>query len=117
MGSDAIFFVGSADRKVQYKVYTNPTQAKYHKYHRRTANKPYVYIEQTPNENGRFDGWIFNLPFVKSISVIGIFKDPRDLTKMGCDGNCDNSNGDFGTLSHEIQDRLTKQKLYYYRQL
>lgn len=116
IGEDAIVWVGSADRKQQYRVYFTPTQVKYHKYKRRVSNRPYVYIERTPNENGMYDGWIYNLPFVKTIAVIGIFRDPRQLEKIGCDGNCDNSNGDFGSLSAEVKDRLTKQKLYYYRQ-
>lgn len=115
IGDDAIAFVGSADRAEQYKVYFSPTQAKYHKYHRRTAHKPYVYIEKAPNENGMYDGWIFNLPFVKTISVIGVFRDPRQLTKMGCDGNCDNSGADLGIVSMDVKERLTKEKLTYYR--
>lgn len=116
IGSDAIAFVGSADRQERYRIYYNPAQMKYHSYRKRYRNKPYVYIEKTPNENGNYDGWIFNLPFVKRIAVIGIFKDPRDLEKLGCSGDCDNTNGDLGSVSAEIQNRLTKSKLYYYRQ-
>ena len=115
IGSDALVFIGSADRKEKYRVYYNPTQLKYHSYRRYGKNKPYVYIEKTPNENGNYDGWLFNLPFAKVISVIGIFKDPRDLEKLGCDGNCDNTNGDLGTISYEVKERLVKQKIYYYR--
>lgn len=115
LGEDAIYFVGSADRKERYRVYFNPAQVKYNKYRRRHKDMPYVYIERTPNENGNYDGWVFNLPFVKTISVIGIFKDPRDLEKLGCDGNCDSTNGDVGSVSHEVQSRLTKEKLTYYR--
>lgn len=115
IGEDALAFVGSADRQVRYNVYYNPSQLKYHQYKLFGKNKPYVYIEKTPNENGNYDGWIFNLPFVKSISVIGIFKDPRDLEKLGCDGNCDNTNGDLGSISYEVKEQLTKTKLYYYR--
>ena len=63
-----------------------------------------------------YDGWIFNLPYVKTISVTGIFKDPRQLERLGCDGNCDNFSGDFGSISREVQTRLTKEKLYFYRQ-
>lgn len=115
LGEDAIFFVGSADRQERYRVYYSPTQVKYNRYRRRHQDKPYVYIEKTPNENGKYDGWIFNIPFVKTISVIGIFKDPRDLEKLGCDGNCDNTIGDVGSVSHEVQSRLTKEKFYFYR--
>ena len=117
IGEDSIFFVGSADRTVQYKVYYSPVEAKYHKYHRRTANKPYVYIDQTLNEHGMYDGWVFNLPFAKMITVIGIFKDPRQLQKLGCDGNCEKAGSETGSITHEIITRLTKEKIYYYRQL
>ena len=115
IGGDSIAWIGSADRKQQYKVYFSPTQVKYHKYKKRNVNQPYVYIETTPNENGMYDGWIYNLPYVKTISVIGIFRDPRQLEKIGCNGECDGS-GDFGSISSEIKSRLTKEKLYYYRQ-
>jgi hypothetical protein len=63
-----------------------------------------------------YDGWIFNLPYVKQIAVVGIFRDPRQLEKLGCDGNCDNSNSEFGSVTMEVKDRLTKTKLYFYRQ-
>lgn len=116
IGADAITFVGSADRKEKYRVYYSPTQVKYQKYRRKYKDKPYVYIEKTPNENGNYDGWIFNLPYVKRIAVIGIFKDPRDLEKLGCDGDCDKSKSDMGSVSLEIKTRLTKEKIYYYRQ-
>ena len=116
IGEDAIYWIGSADRKQPYSVYYSPIQASYHKYNKRKANKPYVYIEKSPNQNGMYDGWIFNLPFVKTITVIGIFRDPRQLERLGCDGNCDNANGDFGSISREVQNRLTKEKIYFYRQ-
>lgn len=116
LGDDSIYWIGSADRKQQFSVYYSPSQASYHKYKRRNQNKPYVYIERTPNENGMYDGWIFNLPFVKTISVIGIFKDPRQLERIGCDGNCDTGGGDFGSITREVQTRLTKEKLFFYRQ-
>ena len=66
------------------------------------------------NENGKYDGWIYNLPFVKRITVIGIFHDPRDLS----DYNCCNAQEylDLGAISNEVKMRLTKQKLQYYRQ-
>lgn len=56
LGSDSIFWVGSADRKQQFSVYNSPIQASYHKYKRHGRNRPYVYIENTPNKNGMYDG-------------------------------------------------------------
>lgn len=55
LGLEAVEFVGSVDRVVQYVVYTD-TSYQFHKYRKRATNKPYVYIETTPNENGMYDG-------------------------------------------------------------
>lgn len=116
IGEDSIYWIGSVDRKQPFSMYYSPVQASYHKYNKRKSNKPYVYIEKTPNSNGMYDGWIFNLPYVKRIAVVGIFRDPRQLEKLGCDGNCDKTGSDFGIISMEVKDRLTKSKLYFYRQ-
>ena len=55
-GDDAILYIGSTDRQQSFKVYTNPTSFKYNKYKARGAEKPYVYLEKTPNENKMYDG-------------------------------------------------------------
>jgi hypothetical protein len=55
LGSDAISYVGSLDRKVPFKVYFDPNLASMHQYKRRGNKKPYVYIERTPNENNMYD--------------------------------------------------------------
>ena len=55
LGKEAIEFVGSVDREIQFTVYTS-TAYRYHKYKRNNKNAPYVYIETTPNENGMYDG-------------------------------------------------------------
>ena len=110
----AVEFLGSIDRQIVFKVYTN-TSYQYHKYLRVGANKPYVYIEPTPNENNMFDAWIFNAPLLKKVSIIAIFKDPRQLEGYSCCAGDDLENYTF--LSAEIKKRLTEKKLRYYRQL
>lgn len=114
IGADALKFVGSADRSVSYDVYFDKSTTNSHKYKRRGADSPYVYIERTPNENQMYDGWIYNLPFVKKISVIGIFKDLRQLEELNCCNTPDFL--DFGIVSDEVRARITKEKLQYYRQ-
>ena len=111
-GSESIEFIGSINRADQYKVYTS-TAFQFHKYLRRGSEKPYVYIEPTPNENNLYDGWIFNAPFTKKISIIAIFKDPRQLIGYSCCAGDDLENYSF--LSAEIKKRLTEKKLRYYR--
>jgi len=55
LAGDAVEFIGSTDKGSQYKVYTS-TAFQYHKYLRRGANKPFVFIETTPNTNNMYDG-------------------------------------------------------------
>ena len=112
-GENSVEFIGSINRETQYKIYTS-TSFQYHKYSRRGANHPYVYIETTPNENNMYDGWIFNAPFTKKISIIAIFKDPRQLEEYGCCSPIDVENMSF--INNEIKKRLTEKKLRYYRQ-
>ena len=61
------------------------------------------------------DCWIFNAPFTKKLSVIAIFKDPRQLLGYDCCANEDLENYTF--ISAEIKKRLTEKKIRYYRQL
>ena len=68
------------------------------------------------------DCYIFEAPLIKEVTAIGIFKDPRQLRELQC--NCQDDNiseqtnmdSNFNFLDTVIKDRLTKQKLYYYRQ-
>ena len=113
LASDSIEFIGSIDKGVQFKVYTN-TSFQYHRYKRRGANKPYVYIDVTPNENNMYDAWVFNAPMLKYVSVMAIFKDPRQLIYYDCCKGDEIENYTF--ISTEIKKRLTEKKLRYYKQ-
>ena len=117
LGVDALAFVGSTDRSHAFKVYYNleaiKYQQHYQKYRKRLNNKPFVYIEKTPNENGMYDCWIFDAPFVQYIAVIGIFKDPRQLEKYNC---CDDIDYlEMGAISNEIKNRILQKKIQLYR--
>lgn len=112
LASGAIDYIGSIDRQIQFKVYTS-NAFQYHKYSRRGANKPLVYIETTPNQNNMYDAWIFNAPLLKKISVVAIFKDLRQLQNYECCGDIELDN--FTFIAAEIKKRLTEKKLRYYR--
>ena len=117
LGVDALAFVGSTDRSHAFKVYYNleaiKYQQHYQKYRKRPNNKPFVYIEKTPNENGMYDCWIFDAPFVQYIAVIGIFKDPRQLEKYNC---CNDTEYlEMGAISNEIKNRILQKKIQLYR--
>lgn len=77
-GVNTIKFIGSIDRTVKYNVYTDEAY-RYHKYRKRGADSPYVYVDTAVNSNGNIDCYIFNAPFVKYISVVALFQDPRKL--------------------------------------
>lgn len=110
-----IEYIGSPDMLNSFSVYTSPNSLSYHKYNKRRAKKPYVFVSSAPNENGMIDCYVFNAPFLKRISVIAVFKDERMLEKFGC--SCDDEIESTSFLNAEIKDRLTKKKIYYYRQL
>ena len=109
---DTIEYIGSTDKSTQYKIYTD-TSWQYHKYMRRGSEKPFVYIQPTPNAENMYDGWVFNAPFVKEISIIAIFKDPRQLDFYGCCPTEEVENLSF--ISTEIKKRLTEKYIRYFK--
>lgn len=124
--SKAIQYIGSTDKRYSFLVYINSLNKafKYHKYRKRGKKKPFVFIDTTPNKNGFLDCYIFGAPLIKAVSVIGIFKDPRQLEEFQCDCSDDVDSDKVTTMDLNynfidtlVQERLTKQKLYYYKQL
>ena len=113
-GSDAIEFIGSTDKQIKFKVYTSST-FRFHKYKTRRKNKPFVYIDTTPNENNRYDGYIFNAPMLERLTVIAIFKDPRQVEELSC---CEFTDADnMSWIVTEVKQSLIQKKLKYYRQM
>lgn len=112
-GGDAIEYIGATNKQLKFKVYTSQN-FKYHKYKTRGAKRPYVYIDTTPNENGFYDAYVFNAPMLERLSVVAIWKDPRDLENFGCCNMSDVSS--LTWLDSEIKQTLTAKKLQYYRQ-
>lgn len=122
----AIYYIGTTDKQTPFLIYTKPFNqlSTIQKYRKRGKDKPFVYIDVTPNQDGLLDCYIFNAPLIKQITVIGIFKDPRQLEDYQCNcGEKDFNNKEtqmdtnFNFIDTAIKERLTKQKIYYYRQL
>ena len=115
-GFSPILYLGTIDRMTQFTWYLSPQAFSYKKYKRRKReNLPYVYIDIAPNQNGMLDCFIFNAPLLKQISIVGAFKDPRQLEQYSC---CtENSDDNFTFLNNEIKRRLTEKKIRYYRTL
>ena len=84
-----IKYIGSSDRQHSFLVYTKSIDKikTYQKYRKRGKNKPWVYIDVTPNSEGLIDCYIFGAPFIKQVSVTAIFKDPRQLEEFQCNCN------------------------------
>ena len=123
--NSTIKYIGSSDKQHPYLVYTKSLDKvkSYQKYRKRGKNKPWVFVDITPNQEGLIDCYIFGAPFIKQVSVVAIFKDPRQLEEFQCDCNSDNPenkttqmDNNLNYLDIVIKDRLTQQKLRYYRQ-
>ena len=121
----AIYYVGTTDKQHPFIVYTKPFDriSLLQKYRKRGKNKPWVFIDVTPNHDGMLDCYIFDAPLIKQVTVIGIFKDPRQLEGFQC--NCQGElfedkatqmDNNLNFIDTIVKERLTKQKLYYYRQ-
>ena len=110
----SILFLGSNDKQLSFNYYTSATALKFRKYKKRTANKPYVWIDQTPNENGYYDCFVFNAPLLQSVSITAVFKDPRQLDKFNCCANTE-QNSTLSFINNEIVKRLTEKFLRWYR--
>ncbi len=118
-GKQAIEYVGSTDRQNKFTVITSLSELQNKKYRKRGQKKPYVWIDFAPNSNGMLDCFLFNAPFLEQVSIVGVFKDPRQLNRYRC-CNLDELNGpdvNNSYIDQLIKDKLTKEKLYYYRQL
>lgn len=116
-GEQAIQYIGTIDKSKKFKLYTSPQLFKFHKYKIRGANKPYIYLETTPNENNKLDGYIFNAPLLEKISVSAIFKDPRELEEyLCCNYDLENLNNN-SFIDTEVVDTVVNKYLKYYRQL
>lgn len=108
----SILYIGSVDRSLPFKVYTDSSW-RFHKHRRRGSDRPFVYIETSPNENNMYDGWIFNAPLLKVIAIIAVFKDPRQLEQYSC--GIEESLENYSFITAEIKKRLTEKKLRYYK--
>ena len=111
--ASSIEYIGSVDKQIPFTVYTTPVY-KYHHNRIRRRKKPYVYIDTTPNENNMYDGWIFDAPMLDVLSVVAIFKDPRQYEQFSC---CLADSENFNFIDADIKKRVTENKLRYYRQL
>jgi hypothetical protein len=114
-GQEAIDYIGSTDGLVGYTVYTDDGY-RTHKYKRRGADSPYVWIDITPNEKGFYDAFIFNAPYTLTTLLARVIpKDIRQLYAYSCCIGDDVANINF--IDGEIEKRVTEKYIRYYRQM
>lgn len=118
-GDNSIAYLGTVDRQRAFTTYITPDFTNnYQQYRKRGQQTPYVYIDPTPNENNMYDGYIFNAPLLKMISIVALFKDPRQLEGYGCcDTLFEEGKENYTFIDTEVKNRLTNLKIKYYRQL
>lgn len=113
-GSDSIQYIGSLDKMYPYTIYTTDA-FRYHKHRRRGSNKPFVWVDTTPNVNNMNDAFIFNAPpMLRELLVVMIPKDIRQLDNYGCCSGTEVSNINF--IDTEIEKRVTEKYIRWYRQ-
>lgn len=118
-GKDAIRYIGSTDKQNKFKIISSLTELQTAKYKKRGRNKPIVWVNYQPNADGMLDCYLFNAPFISEISIIAAFKDPRQLKHYNC-CNIEELEGpdtNMSFIDQLVKDKLTKEKLYFYRQV
>lgn len=126
-GEDAIAYIGSSNKHTPFKVYTSLNFLS-HKYKMRPTRKPYVYIDTTPNEKNFYDVYVFGAPMLERVSVVGIFKDERQLDEFACccgetteqqdnDNQTTEVTENITWIDQEVKETIIKRKIQYYRSL
>lgn len=113
-GSLSIDYIGSTDKQLPFIYYTSPSILRQHQYRKRGKDRPYVWIDTTPNEKSMYDCFVFNAPLLKVVSISAIFKDLRQLDNYDCCTDLQDDNMTF--INNEIKKRVTEKKIRYYRQ-
>ena len=114
-GEQSIQYIGRADREEAFIVYVGHEYINWSKYRKRGRMKPYVWVDPVPNANNMYDCYLFNAPFLEYLSVVAAFKDLRQLERWSCCLNLQDLDI-MPLVDQEVRTRITKTKLYYYRQ-
>ena len=117
IGDMAIDYLGSSLRNENsWKSYFD-SRFSLHKYKAAISEKPYVWIDTTPRQDGFYDCFIFNFPdSIQFVSITAIFENPYDLEAYSY-GDAIEEFPAPEWVVEEIIQRVTKKFIYYYRQL
>lgn len=81
----SVLNASSIDYSVQIKVYYNAEDIRYHKYNRITSKSPYMWIDESLNEQGYHNVWLFNTK-MKKVTMDVIPANPLDV--ISCSDKC-----------------------------
>lgn len=115
IGSRSINYFGAKDMTLNFRVYMDVNDLMSNKYKRSKNNNPYVWIDITPNENNMNDAFIFNAPYIVDASVIGAFKDVRQVESLGCCATSELHN--ISSIDSEVIKRLAAKYIEAHRKL
>lgn len=108
-----INYIGTTDMQESYAVFTDFERIKALKYKRVPLKKPYVFLNTAPDSDGNIHGYIFNAPYVREITVVGVFRDLRSFFEDSCCDFKDNSD----SLNAEIHEYILKLYANFYSKM
>lgn len=115
---ESIGYAGTIDGRNSFSIYTDRHAWINHRNKRFLKQRSHVFIDMATNFNNKYDGWVISkdiIPEEMLLSVIAIWKDPRDLIEYQCCKDEEICNWSF--ISTEIIKRMTEKYLRYYRML
>lgn len=119
IGPSSLDYVGSVDRLLKYNVVSSLSELQMRKYRKRGKDKPFVWLDFAPNSSGLLDCFLFNAPMVEQVSVVGAFKDPRQVESYSCCSGTawDMADANISAIDQLVKDSIIESKIKYYRQL
>jgi len=118
--ADPIVYLGTMDNNLSIKVYYD-RDFRYHKYRLATSKRPFAWVSSTPNKEGLYDVYLFNLGKYNNlqfISIDAIFDNPYDIYKTDYFDQFTQS--EFYAplfIQKEVITQLSNEYVNYYRKL
>lgn len=115
---ESISYVGGINGKESFPFYTDRHAWVNHRNKRFVKQRPHVFIDTATNFNNKYDCWLVSkdlIPENSLLTIVAIWKDPRDLITYQCCKDDEILNWTF--LSTEIIKRMSEKYLRYYRML
>lgn len=116
LGKQCVKYIGAADKMHPFEIVYSAQDIENLKYRKVKKDKPIVWINTSINEQGLLDCYVFNSPVVVSnLTAVIAIKDPRNIQK--CNTSDVNSYDRVTMLDSTIQEKLTKEKVLFYKHL